>query len=180
MALVKPVIFQVVGYQNSGKTTIVSGLIQRLKSEGIQVMTIKHHGHGGKPEVVPKKDSSAYLGSGALATMVEGDGRLLIHAEKPEWTLEEQIQFASFFKPDLIIIEGYKKKSFPKLLLLRSDSDFELLTITNNVQAVIAWKELTKEQQDKLNGIPSFQIEDRHSIDWIVDYFKSQLEKKEL
>lgn len=47
-------ILQIVGYQNSGKTTLMEKLIQALTYEGMKVATIKHHGHGGYPEV-PKK-----------------------------------------------------------------------------------------------------------------------------
>ena len=49
MALVTPFIFQIVGYQNSGKTTFLNKLISHLTAVGINTATIKHHGHGGKP-----------------------------------------------------------------------------------------------------------------------------------
>lgn len=55
MAVVTPIIVQVVGFQNSGKTTFVKKLLQELSKQNIYVATIKHHGHGGKPDVVEKK-----------------------------------------------------------------------------------------------------------------------------
>ena len=77
MAMVKePVIFQVSGYQNSGKTTLVNKIISGLKGKGLSVVTIKHHGHGGKPETPEGKDSSNHIESGAAASIVEGGGRL--------------------------------------------------------------------------------------------------------
>ncbi|HJV30673.1 MAG TPA: molybdopterin-guanine dinucleotide biosynthesis protein MobB, partial [Bacillales bacterium] len=89
MALVKPMIFQVVGYQNSGKTTFITKILKQLKIEGDSVGVIKHHGHGGKPDVYEQKDSARHIENGAIATIVEGNGRLLLQAEQAMWTLQE-------------------------------------------------------------------------------------------
>jgi molybdopterin-guanine dinucleotide biosynthesis protein B len=40
-------ILQVVGYQNSGKTTLITKLIKMLKEMSYRVGTLKHHGHDG-------------------------------------------------------------------------------------------------------------------------------------
>lgn len=78
MAMVKePVIFQVSGYQNSGKTTLINKLISGLKEKGLSVITIKHHGHGGKPEAPEGKDSTSHIESGAAASLVEGEADCL-------------------------------------------------------------------------------------------------------
>ena len=49
-------ILQVVGYQNSGKTSFVSELTARLSATGLRVGVIKHHGHGGTFDL-PMTDS---------------------------------------------------------------------------------------------------------------------------
>jgi molybdopterin-guanine dinucleotide biosynthesis adapter protein len=170
--LVKPFIFQIVGYKNSGKTTVMSKLIKRLKGDHRNVVAIKHHGHGGKPEAPANKDSTNHLESGAIASIVEGDGGLLLQAEKWIWTLEEKIQLASFFKPDIILIEGHKNEPYPKLLLLRGKEDLELLQLCN-IQVIILWEEIPKE--DALKEIPSFYLNDTSVIDWTRDYLESQL-----
>lgn len=172
MALVKPVIFQVVGYQNSGKTTVMTALIKRLKEDGLNVVTIKHHGHGGKPEVVQNKDSAKHSDFGAGASVVEGGGRLLLQAEKPVWTLKEEIQLISFFAPDIILVEGHKSEPFPKLLLVRNQNDMELIKAAGNIQIIIFWEETPKNLQIEC---PSFHIQDLHYLDWVADYLKSQL-----
>jgi molybdopterin-guanine dinucleotide biosynthesis protein B len=137
LALVKPVIFQVVGYQNSGKTTFLLKIIHTLKKQGLTVVTIKHHGHGGKPDVVQKKDSSRHLEAGALAALVEGEGRLVLHAENSEWNLEEQLRLMEYFRPQVILIEGYKQERYPKLVLVKEKGDYLLLTKVNNIKAHI-------------------------------------------
>ena len=85
--MVSPVIFQVVGYQNSGKTTFLNRLIEKLNGEQMRIATIKHHGHGGKPEVNEEKDSAQYCHSGAKVSLVEGGGRLLLQAENNTWSI---------------------------------------------------------------------------------------------
>ncbi|CEG26086.1 molybdopterin-guanine dinucleotide biosynthesis protein B [Bacillus sp. B-jedd] len=140
MALVRPFVFQVVGYQNSGKTTLSESMIKILKEAGCRVASIKHHGHGGKPDVLEQKDSARHLAAGAEAVLVEGAGRLLIHSEKDEWTLEEQLTLLSAFKPDLILIEGHKHAAYPKILLLRNEEDERLLHELKNILAAAYWQ----------------------------------------
>ena len=40
-------ILQIVGFKNSGKTTLMMHTINKLKSLKLKVATIKHHGHTG-------------------------------------------------------------------------------------------------------------------------------------
>ena len=49
-----PSILQIVGYQNKRKTTLVEKIVHALAERKIKVATIKHHGHGGFPEVAQK------------------------------------------------------------------------------------------------------------------------------
>lgn len=65
-------ILQIVGYQNSGKTTLMEQLIKQATMEGLRVGAIKHHGHGGVPMIETSKDSSRHELAGAVVTAVEG------------------------------------------------------------------------------------------------------------
>ncbi|WP_312475499.1 molybdopterin-guanine dinucleotide biosynthesis protein B [Neobacillus sp.] len=177
MALVKPVIFQVVGYQNSGKTTLTFKLIEVLKKNGLKTVTIKHHGHGAKPDVVDQKDSTKHLSAGAAASIVEGGGRLVLQADDREYCLEEQIELMKFFQPDVILIEGYKQKSYPKLLLLRDKNDFDLLNTVNNITAVVYWKEDMKDGLIAKWKVPSFHISDESAINWAFQILEKTIHK---
>lgn len=171
MALVEPFVFQVVGYQNSGKTTVVSKLVSRLKSDGRNIAVIKHHGHGGKPAVPESKDSTQHLLAGADVSLVEGDGRLILQAEQPTWNLAEEIRIAQFFQPDLILVEGHKTASYPKLLLLRDVDDLELLEKVSGVVAVFVWQPELIEDVTQQN-FRCFLIRDSAGMDWVVGYLK--------
>ncbi|MFS0778965.1 molybdopterin-guanine dinucleotide biosynthesis protein B [Neobacillus sp. 3P2-tot-E-2] len=164
MALVKPIIYQIVGYQNSGKTTIILKIIEILKNEGIKSATIKHHGHGGRPDILSQKDSAKHINAGAVASLVEGDGRICLQADETALTLEEQIRFVEFFRPDIILIEGHKMKSYPKLLILRDENDLSLISDVSNIKNVIVWhKDLTNALREKL-AVPVFHITEEKSL----------------
>jgi molybdopterin-guanine dinucleotide biosynthesis protein B len=175
VALVKPVIFQVVGYQNSGKTTTVTMLVQALQTLALKAVTIKHHGHGGKPEVYQQKDSGKHLAAGALASLVEGDGRLILQTENSVFDLESQIKLMEYFQPDIILIEGHKQKDYPKLLLLRDQDDLSLLSKVNNIKVIMYWDEKMKrflgEQQGQ--GMNYFSIHDDTAIVRIAHILKN-------
>jgi molybdopterin-guanine dinucleotide biosynthesis adapter protein len=164
MVLVKPVIYQVVGYQNSGKTTFILKLIEALKNEGIKSVTIKHHGHGGRPEIIPQKDSTKHLKAGALAALVEGDGRLVLQADESFLTLDEQIRFMDFFQPDIILIEGHKKQSYPKLLILRNENDLSLITTVTDIQAVLVWAHALEKVVREHLEVPVFHIFEENAV----------------
>lgn len=164
MALVEPIIFQVAGYQNSGKTTFLVKLIEELKKDGFKTVTIKHHGHGGKPAVLPQKDSSKHLDAGATASLVEGEGRIVLQADDSFLTLSEQIRFMNFFQPDIILVEGHKKQSYSKLLILRDENDLSLLTELKKIKAVIVWKKALIEVVKRQLKVPVFHIEDDNTV----------------
>lgn len=177
MALVKPLIFQVVGYQNSGKTTFLEKLIRTLAAQGLKTVTIKHHGHGGKPDVVQYKDSSRHLDAGALASLAEGDGRIVLQAESSEWCLEQQIELMKFFSPEIIFIEGHKHKPFPKLLILRDEKDFSLLSKVVNTIAILVWKEEWIIELQKKLEVPILHIADENAIPRISNALKQLVRK---
>ncbi|AXK20728.1 molybdopterin-guanine dinucleotide biosynthesis protein B [Bacillus sp. COPE52] len=131
-------IIQIVGYQNSGKTTLVEKVVHALAESEMKVATIKHHGHGGFPEVA-QKDSERHRKAGAVVSSVEGAGLLSLSSLREEWSLQEIIRLYEFFEVDTILIEGYKKENYPKIVLLRSAEDVELVHKVENVVAVITW-----------------------------------------
>lgn len=133
-------VLQVVGFQNSGKTTLVEKLIKAGVELGLQIATIKHHGHNTpQKSEADLKDSERHRQAGAAITAVEGGGSLQIHIQQQTWPLASILALYQQFSPDLVIVEGYKKASYPKVVLLRREADLELLQELTNVIAVITW-----------------------------------------
>ncbi|MBC6971414.1 molybdopterin-guanine dinucleotide biosynthesis protein B [Bacillus sp. Xin] len=158
-------ILQIVGYQNSGKTTLTEKLIQAFSDKGMKVATIKHHGHGGYPEV-PQKDSERHRQAGAVVSAVEGAGLLSLSSLRDEWSLQEMIRLYDFFEVDMILIEGYKAENYPKVVLLRTNEDIVLLDKVENVIAVITWNDAVQSLQETYK---TFHItEEELYIKWLV------------
>ncbi|WP_081415829.1 molybdopterin-guanine dinucleotide biosynthesis protein B [Peribacillus kribbensis] len=135
-------VFQICGYQNSGKTSFLSGILRELKSRGKSAAVLKHHGHGGNLTIRENlKDSERYLEEGAAASLAEGGGTLQLLAGM-EITMEQQLQLLSVFSPDIILIEGYKRKPFPKIVMLRKPEDFSLPEELFGVRGIVYWPDV--------------------------------------
>jgi molybdopterin-guanine dinucleotide biosynthesis adapter protein len=174
MAMVVPFIFQIVGFQNSGKTTFLNNLLELLNEENFRTGTIKHHGHGGKPEINEKKDSSQFCRTGAIASLVEGEGRLLVQAEKATWSLAEQIKILAPFNLDLILVEGHKYEGFAKAVIIKDENDLRLLEELKNIVVVLFRDESLREQVSKTISVPQFDINSSAPYLWVQQFIKSQ------
>ncbi|MFT9817527.1 molybdopterin-guanine dinucleotide biosynthesis protein B [Lysinibacillus sp. NPDC056185] len=132
-------ILQIVGYQNSGKTTLMEQLITQATTEGFRVGTIKHHGHGGIPMIESSKDSVRHEKAGASVTAVEGEGTLRMSIHQSNFQLADILAIYETFNMDLIFIEGYKNEDYPKVVLLRQAEDESLLEKVGNIVCVLYW-----------------------------------------
>ncbi|MBQ0138062.1 MAG: molybdopterin-guanine dinucleotide biosynthesis protein B [Kurthia sp.] len=150
-------ILQVVGYQNSGKTTLMEQLITWMKNDGYSVATIKHHGHGGTPTIDESKDSARHEKAGADLSAVEGDGMLRLNIRKDSWSLPEILSIYEKLAIDIVLVEGYKKEKFPKIVLVRTEEDFSLVEKLDNILCVLYWPDFTGK---KTSRYPAFSMND--------------------
>lgn len=94
---------------------------------------------------------------------------MIIQAENDQWSLSEKIDMLYCFKPEVILIEGHKKEPYPKAVILRDESDLELVEILPNIQVVLCRDpELAKMLKD--SACPVFNMDDNAGVDWIFDY----------
>ena len=134
-----PAIWQIVGYKNSGKTTLVCALIERLREQGYSVAVIKHDMHGFEVDQ-PDTDTWKHRQAGASATAIT-NGVRTARMEEKGMKLQELIQ--SYQSYDYILVEGFKHEGYPKIVLIRDDKGLELLSL-NAVKAVITWESMKK------------------------------------
>lgn len=139
-------VLQVVGFKNSGKTTVMEHLIKKLTSLNYRVGTIKHHGHGHNPPdySLVTKDHFRHFQSGANVSFVEGNqvGHILLKTD--HMSLKKIIDLYNFFSLDVILVEGYKYELYPKVVLIRNEDDLHLLETLTNIRCVLTHVELTK------------------------------------
>jgi molybdopterin-guanine dinucleotide biosynthesis protein B len=166
-------ILQIVGYQNSGKTTLMTKLVERLSSEGVSVGTIKHHGHGGEPEIGDQgKDTDLHRKAGASVVAVEGEGTLQLTARNSYWELQKMVELYKVFEVDIILVEGYKKEDYPKIVLLRGDEAEELLSQLTNIMCVVSRIPISKVKDD---CTPYFlRVDDEEYLSYIVNQVRGQ------
>ncbi len=106
----------------TGKTTLLSQLIPLLKKNNVRVGLIKHSHHNFQIDK-PGKDSFRLREAGATPVMLVSSHRRAIiteFAEPTEPNLNEQLAYFDQTELDLILVEGFKAESFPKIELHRS------------------------------------------------------------
>lgn len=130
-----PVVLQIIGYKNSGKTTLITELIRRLKQAGYSVGTVKHDAHQFQMDY-PGTDTWKHQEAGADVTAISSSNRSAILRNYPE-SLSMLLRQMS--EVHIVLVEGFKQESYPKLVLLRTSEDFELLQMVSNPIAVILW-----------------------------------------
>ncbi len=127
----------VIGFKNSGKTTLVSNWVRLAKEKGLNVAVLKHHGHGAKLAMPDEtKDSMQYLLAGADASLVAGAG-FTQHMLQNELNYEQLLTLAKWQNPDVILIEGYKAEAGEKVILVRNDEDWEDLQKVDDISLVV-------------------------------------------
>lgn len=130
-------IFGIVGWSNSGKTSLLVRLIPELTAAGLRVSTIKHAHHEFDVDS-PGKDSYQHRAAGATEVMIGSAQRwVLMHElrDTPEPSIEELV--AHMTEVDLLLIEGFKHHVHDKLEVFRRDVGKSLLAATDpNVVAV--------------------------------------------
>jgi molybdopterin-guanine dinucleotide biosynthesis protein B len=117
-----PPIFGVVGWKNSGKTTLVSRLIAELTRRGFKVAAVKHAHHGFDVDQ-PGRDSFRFREAGAREVAVVSGRRVAIMHElrdEEEPPLEAVLERLS--GSDLILVEGFKAHSHDKIEARRREA----------------------------------------------------------
>ncbi|MCR6095745.1 molybdopterin-guanine dinucleotide biosynthesis protein B [Salipaludibacillus agaradhaerens] len=172
------IIHQVIGYSNSGKTTIMAALIKRLSASSYKIGTIKHH---GKPTALTRevedKDTSHHRHAGAVSTLVTSDSEFFWDSQLAyEFSLKDYINlYRHKGEIDILLIEGYKHETFPKTLLIRHEEDMSLLEQAVEVKAVICYEEKLLDVLVKRTNIPLFTF---HRLEEYVSWFRSTIIEK--
>ena len=108
------------GWSGAGKTTLLIKLLPRLVAQGLEVSTIKHAHHSFDLDQ-PGKDSHSHRLAGATEVLVSSAARwALLHELRgaAEMRLEDLI--GKLAPVDLVIVEGFKGASHPKVEVYRA------------------------------------------------------------
>ena len=111
-----------IGYQNSGKTTLVEKVIAELSARGMRVGSIKHHGHHGFDIDVPGKDSWRHAQAGSRHVGLICANRYAEYADTDN-ELPLDVLLDRFVDVDIVIVEGYKAAGLANVVVARSGVD---------------------------------------------------------
>ncbi|PQM61861.1 MAG: molybdopterin-guanine dinucleotide biosynthesis protein B [Rhodobacteraceae bacterium] len=125
-------VFGIVGWKNSGKTGLMERLVREISSRGFSVSTIKHAHHTFDIDQ-EGKDSFRHRMAGAQEVLLSSQNKwALIHElrNKCEPDLKSLLQKLSLV--DLVLVEGYKYESYPKLEAYRTENKRVPFALTGN------------------------------------------------
>lgn len=131
-------VYGVTGWKNSGKTHLMERLVAEISGRGVSVSTVKHAHHATEIDH-PGRDSYRHREAGAREVLVASPVRwALMHelrgaAEPP---LAELL--AKLSPVDLVLIEGYKRESHPKIEAHRAATGRPLLALGNSTVRAVA------------------------------------------
>jgi molybdopterin-guanine dinucleotide biosynthesis protein B len=158
-------IVSIVGKSDSGKTTLIEKLLPELVHRGYRVATIKHDTHGFEVDQ-EGKDSWRHKRAGAHTVVISSPRKIaLIRDVEKDLTLDE-LRERFIQDVDLILSEGYKKDTQPKIEIFRKEMHRELLcTKEDNLVAIVS------DQMFDLR-VPCFGLDDIQGVgDFIESHF---------
>jgi molybdopterin-guanine dinucleotide biosynthesis protein len=153
MGMVSLPVVSFVGKKKSGKTTVVSGVLQELKRRGYRVAVIKHDAHEFEVDV-PGTDSFRFREVGADVVGISSPEKYVWIAgtdgERALGDLVGQIR-----EPvDLVITEGFKKQDAPKIEVSRRARSKTLACSSDELLAIAA------DQAFADYPVPQFALDD--------------------
>ena len=149
------------GWSGSGKTTLITKVLPVLIARGHTVSTLKHAHHGFDLDV-PGKDSFMHRAAGASEVVISSARRWAVLHElrgDAEWDMVALLK--KFSAVDLVLVEGFKRESFPKIEIFRAVNGKPLLQSEDPQIVVIA-------SDTKLPGV-KLPVIDLNDIDAIAD-----------
>ena len=159
----KPTVVAVSGVKNSGKTTLITAMLPHFHRAGVQVAVIKHDGHTFQPEP-PNTDTGRYLQAGAMeAAIYDGETTKVIWRQTPD--LPGLLEL--FPQADLILLEGGKHSTWPKLELVRASNSAQSVCDPATLLALVTDADLC------LPGIPTLSLNDPAEVaDFLMKYLE--------
>ena len=115
-----------VAKSGTGKTTLLEKVIGCLKEQGYRIGVVKHDAHSFDIDH-PGKDSHRLTSAGADTTLICSPEKLALIKKFPVSPPIEELLETYFADVDIVLTEGFKKSSMPKIELHRRERSATLL-----------------------------------------------------
>jgi len=131
-------VFGVIGWKNSGKTTLMERLVAEITARGLTVSTIKHAHHGVDVDQ-PGRDTYRHRQAGAQQVILSSPVRVAVMSElrgAPEPGLEDLLQRLA--PVDLVLVEGFKREGHNKIEAHRGATGQPLIALDDSTVRAVA------------------------------------------
>ncbi len=167
-------------FSGTGKTTLLSKILPILKSQGIRVGVLKHAHHDFDIDH-PGKDSHTLRHAGASQMLIASAKRWALMTETAENNqapdLNQMLSHLDQSHLDIILVEGFKGESFPKIELHRRLLKKPFLHSSDKDIIAIA----TDEEISTDNNIQQLDINNENQIiNFILNYLEINFHSEKL
>ena len=133
---------------------------------------LKHDGHDFACDI-PGTDSYRMTEAGAYGTAVFSAGKYMLVKQQPQISEKELAEF--FPEADLILLEGFKYSTYPKIEIIRKGNSAESVCDPEKLMAIAT--NLDAEERDALSvleNVPFFELDNAECIAEFIlsDYFR--------
>jgi molybdopterin-guanine dinucleotide biosynthesis protein B len=118
-------IIAVIGYSDSGKTSLLENLLRELTGRGLKVGTIKHTHHHDWSQ---GKDTDRHLAAGAAAAILHAPDRVQVTTAGGADVDPADLAECFLDDCDVILAEGYKGSRLFRIEVFRADKQDQLIT----------------------------------------------------
>ncbi len=153
-----PKVVSVVAKSGTGKTTLLEALLPALKERGLRVGVLKHHSHVSSFDT-PGKDTYRFAEAGADVVVGASPVQVAIFRRQNASADLDAVIEENFDGMDLVLVEGYRRGTYPKVEVHRAERSSELLCEPAEMLALVT---------DRTWDLPVIQI-DLGDIDELAD-----------
>jgi molybdopterin-guanine dinucleotide biosynthesis protein B len=159
----------VVGWKNSGKTTLAVALIAEFTRRGLKVASVKHAHHGFQIDE-GETDSARHRRAGAAEVAIVSNRRwAIVHELADDEDEPDFPDVLAWLAPcDLVVVEGYKSAAIPKIEARRLQSS-EKTALSDRDPNIIA---IAADHGVDAGALPVFDLDD---VAGIVDFLADRL-----
>ena len=130
-------VYGVIGWKNSGKTSLMERLVADITGRGVSVSTVKHVHHSVDLDQ-PGKDTFRHRQAGAREVVLASADRLAILVEHRGPEPELPAVLARLAPVDLVLVEGYKRDAHPKIEVWRAETGQPLIQPGDSLVRAVA------------------------------------------
>ena len=153
-------IIGVVGWKNSGKTTLIEKLINEFNERSLTVSTIKHSHHNLSVDK-DGTDSFRHFNAGTKETILASEEKWIKFSRQSN-DLKTYLPYliAQITPVDIVIVEGFKDSDHIKVEVVNGLSDRKPLYETDRTICGL----ITNQQKIQNSSLPQFERDDVQNI----------------